>query len=208
MKNLKYIIPIILVIVCSNYGFAQLDSVWHQGPAAGSLASGVMVTLNPNTFNPESDPNPRVFEMNLIEPDLGPMILEFDESVLPEYHYVEDLNASDNPLRGGGQTILLNKWASIPMSNSIPPDPHIAVGPDHIIATVNSQFAVYDKAGNELASISADGWISPVITSGAFDPQIMYDHYAGRWFMLWDWQNSTGLQAYFIISYSDDADPF
>ena len=208
MKIFKYISPVIIVIVMSNYGFAQLDSVWHQGPATGTLASGVMVILNPNTFHPESNQDPRVVDMNLSEPDFGPMILDIDESVLPEYNYTEDLNASDNPSGGNGQTVLLNKFPSITMTNSIPPDPHLAVGPDHIIACVNSSFAVYDKEGNRLASVDADSWISPVITSGAFDPQIMYDHYAGRWFMLWDWQNSTTLQAYFIISYTDDSDPF
>ncbi|MCZ7613245.1 MAG: hypothetical protein M5T52_06840 [Ignavibacteriaceae bacterium] len=59
-----------------------------------------------------------------------------------------------------------------------------------------------------LASVNADSWISPAIGSGAFDPQIIYDHYANRWFMLWDWQDSPSQQGWFIISYSDNADPF
>ncbi len=208
MRLFRYLIFCVVVSIYSTLTFAQLDSVYHQGPAAGSVASGVMVTLNPNTFQPESPIGPRIVERNKIEPDFGEMIIETDESKLPPYVYTEDANATNNPTGASGQTVLLNKFESIPMTNSIPPDPHLAVGPNHIIACVNSRFAVYDKEGNQLANIDADNWISPVITSGAFDPQILYDHYEGRWFMLWDWQDNGTQQGYFIISYTDDDDPF
>jgi len=66
------------------------------------------------------------------------------------------------------------------MGNSIPPDLHLAVGPDHVIACVNSAFRVWDKEGNLLANVNADGWISPVVSSGAFDPQIIYDHFSDK----------------------------
>ena len=36
----------------------------------------------------------------------------------------------------------------------IPPDPHLAVGPDHVIAVINSRFKIFDKSGNLLKSIS------------------------------------------------------
>lgn len=208
MKVIRYLTFSLLTVLFSTLSFAQLDSVWHQGPLAGSLSSGVMVTLNPNTFDPETQAGPRIIEKNLIEPNFGQMIVDVDESLLPEYVYTEDKGVSENPVGVNGQTVLLNKFESIPMTNSIPPDPHIAVGPDHIIVCVNSRFAVYDKEGNELANVSADSWISPVISPGAFDPQIMYDHYEGRWFMLWDWQSSATQSGYFIISYSDDSNPF
>jgi len=94
------------------------------------------------------------------------------------------------------------------MTNSIPPDPHIAVGPNHILATVNSRFAIWDKHGNLLRNIDADQWYSSVLTNPlSFDPQIIYDHYAGRWFMLWDSQLDSPQRAHFLISISDDDDP-
>ncbi len=208
MRLFRYLIFCLVVAIYSTLTFAQLDSVWHQGPAAGSVASGVMVTLNPNTFQPESPSGQRIVDRNKIEPDFGEMIIETDESKLPPYVYTEDANVTSKPTGASGQTVLLNKFESISMTNSIPPDPHLAVGPNHIIATVNTRFAVYNKEGNELANISADIWTSPVISGGAFDPQIMYDHYEGRWFMLWDWQDNNSQQAYFVICYTDDDDPF
>lgn len=206
MKN--FFILIILLFLSISYSvLAQLDSVFYQGPAVGSEPSGVMVTLSTFRFDAPVFNN-IIADRNLPEPFTEPQILQIDESNLPVYTYVEDTNAGEYQKGATGQTIILNKWSGIPMGNSIPPDPIMAAGPDHVIACVNSQFRVWDKAGNLLANVNADGWISPVIGPGAFDPQIIYDHYAGRWFMLWDWQNSSTLQAYFIISYSDDADPF
>ncbi len=54
MKVIRYLTFSLLTVLFSTLSFAQLDSVWHQGPLAGSLSSGVMVTLNPNTFDPET----------------------------------------------------------------------------------------------------------------------------------------------------------
>jgi hypothetical protein len=205
MKNL-FLLLIIFSISFSTTIFPQLDSVFYQGPAVGSEPSGVMVTLTAFRFDAPVEENYNVADRNVNEPFSEPMMIESDESKLPAYHYVED-NVYDNLNGVMGQSVLVDKWPGIPMGNSIPPDPIVAVGPDHIIACVNSQFRVWDKSGNIIANVNADNWISPVINAGAFDPQIIYDHFAGRWFMLWDWQNSATLQAYFIISYSDDADP-
>jgi FlgD Ig-like domain len=208
MKRFNYILFCLTITFYSTLSFAQLDSVYYQGPAGGSVASGVMVTLDSATIQPVSGINPKVRERNIIEPDFGMMKIDNSRSPLPPYVYTEDTNASENPEVGGGQPVLINKFESIPMTNSIPPDPHVAVGPNHIIACVNTSFAVYNKQGVQLAILGADTWINPVITAGAFDPQVMYDHYAQRWFMLWDWQDDATQQAYFIISYSENSNPF
>ncbi|MFI5405567.1 MAG: T9SS type A sorting domain-containing protein [Nitrososphaerales archaeon] len=202
-----FIVSTILILSFAFSTFAQLDSVFYLGPAAGSVPSGVMVTLNPLTFDAPAD-GKRIADRITEDPYFNPSPQDLQATNLPEYVYVEDTPVSGLNKGIDPQTIILNKWEGIPMTNSIPPDGIMAVGPDHVIACVNSMFRVWDKEGNLLASVSADGWISPVISSGAFDPQIIYDHYSNRWFMLWDWQNSGTQEAYFIISYSDNADPF
>jgi hypothetical protein len=67
-----------------------------------------------------------------------------------------------------------------------PPDTNIAVGPNHIVETVNVRFAVYDKNGAllvgplSLSSIwSALG--PPCSTSNGGDPVVQYDKVADRW---------------------------
>ncbi|MBV6419404.1 MAG: hypothetical protein DAHOPDDO_00621 [Ignavibacteriaceae bacterium] len=206
MKN-NFILTLLFIVCLSAASFAQLDSVYYLGPAAGNVPSGVTVTLNPMTFDEPISGDP-IEVKDLEGPSINGNLENYDLSNLPPYIYTED-KPTENLNKGTtAQTVILDKWDGIAMTNSIPPDPIIAVGVEHVIACVNSTFKVWDKQGNLLASVNADSWISPVIGSGAFDPQIIYDHYANRWFMLWDWQDSPSQQGWFIISYSDNADPF
>jgi hypothetical protein len=88
----------------------------------------------------------------------------------------------------------------------IPPDPYLAVGPNHIIATVNSRFRILDKSGVVQKTIEANTWYNTTMSnSDPFDPKVIYDHFANRWVMVWlSVQTST---SYFMISVSDDSDP-
>lgn len=66
-----------------------------------------------------------------------------------------------------------------------PPDPSVAVGPDHIVAVVNSSIAVYDKqTGNQLLQTTASFWFQntspPPPSSFIFDPKVVYDPNPGR----------------------------
>ena len=44
------------------------------------------------------------------------------------------------------------------MGNYIPPDPYIAVGPNHIIVIDNDEFSIWDKQGNSIKNINAGSW--------------------------------------------------
>jgi hypothetical protein len=207
-RDMKHylILTSLLIIAFSANSVAQLDSVFYQGPAAGSVPSGVMVTLSP-TFD-EPAVGEFIADRNLEIPYFDPSPADLDLTNLPDYVYVEDNTPREFDRSSDAQTVVLNKWDGIPMGNSIPPDPIMAVGPDHVIACVNTSFRVWDKEGNILATRTADSWISPVIGSGGFDPQIIYDHFENRWFMLWDWQDNATQQGWFIISYSENSNPF
>jgi len=208
MQFIKSLLVLVIISFFTSASFAQLDPIQYQGPADGSVASGVIQTTDNFTIMEVAVGPPKIIPLlEVKESAYEEPIIEWDESLLPEYVYVEDANATKNPNVSPESTVLLSSFKAIPMTGSIPPDAHLAVGPNHIIACVNSRFAIYDKEGNMLKNIDAEAWISPVIGSGAFDPQIIYDHYEERWFMLWDWQDNGTQQGYFIISYSDDNDP-
>ncbi|MFC2085200.1 T9SS type A sorting domain-containing protein, partial [Bacteroidota bacterium] len=89
----------------------------------------------------------------------------------------------------------------------IPPDPYIAVGPNHVIQIVNSSFRITDKKGNSIKTINAVTWYSKLIPVDPFDPKIIYDHYENRWVMLWSHVNDAISEAFYILSVSDDEDP-
>jgi Bacterial Ig-like domain (group 3) len=69
---------------------------------------------------------------------------------------------------------------------AVPPDPNIAVGPNHIVQWVNNAFVVFDKQGNQIQGPVDDGsfWglMSTCTQLGGFsDPIVQYDRMADRW---------------------------
>ncbi|MGQ9643964.1 MAG: T9SS type A sorting domain-containing protein, partial [Ignavibacterium sp.] len=195
----------LFLLFCNTLIFSQIT---YQGPAVGNVASGVLVSTNSFPESPIGFTEPRIIkDRNTEFTSTEPMILESMNPVFPTI-YVEDPFVTGGTNGIGDNTLLLKKFNGIPQTNSIPPDPTIAVGPNHVVACVNSRFSIWNKEGVLLKSIDADAWCTPVLPSpGAFDPQIIYDHYEGRWFMLWDNQNDNTQTAYFIIFVSDDDDP-
>jgi hypothetical protein len=196
---------LIVLFISAAFTFAQIS---YQGPAVGNVASGVVV--NTNNF-PEAPINidPQIIRDRSTEsPYNEPFISNFTEPVTPSIYVEDPLISGVKSNQIGANTLLLKKFPGIPQTNSIPPDPTIAVGPNHVVACVNSRFSIWDKNGNLLKSIDADQWCTPVLANpGAFDPQIIYDHFEGRWFMLWDNVNNTAQTAFFLIFVSDDNDP-
>src|SRR5579859_4220069 len=69
---------------------------------------------------------------------------------------------------------------------AVPPDPNMAVGPNHIVQWVNNGFVVFDKQGNQLQMPVADsafwGDLSTCYQGGGYtDPIVEYDRTADRW---------------------------
>jgi hypothetical protein len=178
-----------------------------QGPATGSVASGVVV--NTNNFSPGdgSYGGPVAKRAHNKFPVYAlPMPAEMPAPTGPEgsnYHAYKPLDVTTTY-----PPIPLASFGGIPQTSSIPPDPYMAVGPNHIITVVNTSFRISDKAGNVLKTIDADSWFGTALASpGAFDPKVLYDHFADRWIMVWLNQNDATQTAYFLVSVSDDSDP-
>lgn len=70
---------------------------------------------------------------------------------------------------------------------NVPPDPELAVGPDHIIAVVNVAFAVYNKSGTRLAGpITFSSFFTGTPGCSAtrvFDPNVLYDEEYDRFIL-------------------------
>ncbi len=208
MKTCQYFFFLIILFAASPKLFSQLDSVYYQGPSQGSVTSGAIQSTDNFTDNIsiiESDQ--KVSPLNQSNGSQNNYIFGWNPSQLPEFRYIEDSPAHKTNAGNGGQTVLLNSFPGIAMTNYIPPDPTIAAGPEHIIICANSTFKILDKEGNVLKSISAVAWWAPAWPDENGDPQVIYDHYAQRWVLVWMQVNS-GLQtAGNLIAYSDDSNP-
>lgn len=70
----------------------------------------------------------------------------------------------------------------------VPPDPNGDVGPNHYVQMINTLFAVYDKAGNQLLGPLPNnalwaGFGGPCEFDNDGDPIVLYDPLADRWLL-------------------------
>ena len=129
-------------------------------------------------------------------------------------HFEE--NGPPNELRAGlgnSNTTINDEGGFDAIPNTVwnPPDPSLAVGPDHVVVTVNMAIAFSDKQVNEQFSALLDSTGSPGffedIGGGdfTFDPKCFYDQYAERFVVLaLEYYND---ESWITIAVSDDSDP-
>ena len=69
-------------------------------------------------------------------------------------------------------------------TNLTPPDPDIAVGPNHILGCVNPEMRVFDKSGNQLLSSSLiDFFSDPATSDFLFDPVALFDPHSQKFIL-------------------------
>jgi hypothetical protein len=92
-----------------------------------------------------------------------------------------------------------------------PPDPEMAVGPDHVVLMTNGKIAFFTKTGTQTFEDEIEGafgfWGSVGASTFIFDPEVLYDPMSGRFFaMAADKDDSNGT-SHALLAVSDDSDP-
>lgn len=92
-------------------------------------------------------------------------------------------------------------------SGSVPPDPDLAVGPNHIVAAVNVEFEVYDTSGTSLTGgpVSFASFFSGLglpFTGVFFDPNVLYDEETGRFMVAIDYTDDASQTALYLVGVS------
>ena len=98
----------------------------------------------------------------------------------------------------------------------IPPDPHAAAGPDHLVSVVNVMIQIRDKYTgaslflDSLKDFFTDGLDTDGPVTFTFDPKVIYDQYEERWVVIT--MEQTELPAdpntsRIFVAVSDDEDP-
>lgn len=189
--------------------FSCVNGQSYSGPDSGGVASGAAISTDNFSKNTTIiEPREHIWNEETEFANENSEYIDFGYQTPKEgSNYFEDPNA-DNPTGGTPYPFLLKDFEGVPMGNSIPPDPYLAVGPDNIIAVVNTSFRIFDKEGNILKTISADSWFNNVFPNpGAFDPKVLYDVIDQRWIMVWLQQNEGSHTSSLLLSVSDDSDP-
>lgn len=104
-------------------------------------------------------------------------------------------------------TLTIGRNYAGPAQNEyIPPDPNVAVGPNHVIGVNNDDIAIYDKnTGSRLRLVDANTFFG----SGdfIFDSMCGYDPWYGRFIILFARFNSSNRTSYWELGISDDSNP-
>jgi hypothetical protein len=105
----------------------------------------------------------------------------------------------------------LVSFAGLDYTAKIPPDPIVAVGPNHLVAAVNPKFGIFSKSGSLLFQTTASSWFSNVLPNiaalgGAFDPKVIYDSAAGRWILVYLATDNKS-ESWVLLSVSNTSDP-
>lgn len=103
----------------------------------------------------------------------------------------------------------INFLALLDNLTGIPPDTHGAVGPNHVMTSLNGQIRFQNRVGEQLSVISLlnfwSGITNPVVTN-AFDPRTLYDPYSDRWISVAVTADHTANSAV-LLSVSQTTDP-
>jgi hypothetical protein len=97
-------------------------------------------------------------------------------------------------------------FLAAPNQTSFPPDTMGAVGPDHLVVTVNRQVIIQHRDGSNISSVALSTfWSSLTGISNVFDPRAQFDNLSGRFVVTSE--NKNGADSTILIAVSQTNDP-
>ena len=90
------------------------------------------------------------------------------------------------------------------------PDPHLAVGPDYLVAVTNGALAIFDKAGGKTLQMPLEGpdgfWGSLFPSAQVFTPEVLFDPHSSR-FLVLAGEDGEEDRSFFLFAVSETANP-
>ncbi|HEX8650066.1 MAG TPA: carboxypeptidase regulatory-like domain-containing protein [Pyrinomonadaceae bacterium] len=91
-------------------------------------------------------------------------------------------------------------------NTTIPPDTHGAVGPNHLMVTLNSEVRIQNRTGGIISTVSLDSFWSRLGSLNTFDPKVLYDPFNNRWIFT-ACANPESAASALLIGVSQTSDP-
>ena len=89
---------------------------------------------------------------------------------------------------------------------SIPPDTHGAAGPNHLMATLNTEVQIQSRTGAVVSKMTLSAFWNSLNNVDPFDPKILYDPYSNRW-MFTCTATAKSSDSAVLIAVSNTSDP-
>ena len=105
-------------------------------------------------------------------------------------------------------------FASSEATSFQPPDPWVAVGPDHVVQVVNTAMQILDRSGNLIQTASLADFFQLPFGYGNADPRVIFDSLHKRWVMTelswicFEEGGGVGYIDYLVSSTADPTDPW
>ncbi|MCA9126212.1 MAG: pre-peptidase C-terminal domain-containing protein [Planctomycetales bacterium] len=182
----------------STPGMLELYDSAQTLLASGLIADNINQTIS-NFLNPINGSSPDTFFARVLSPTVPySLVLSlnagFDTEYNSSFEAGQELNAVDQSFGHVGQAAgaaleLLSDFPGPDATGFIPPDPTNAVGPGQVVAAVNAEVSIYDKAtGSQLFQQSMSGpggFFGSVGAVGTvFDPWVIFDDDSQRFFLV------------------------
>lgn len=121
-----------------------------------------------------------------VSPDVPPFLPDREEELppgfVPPQPKIKPLDAGEPTPQPLSPAPAANFLALADNGASIPPDTQGAVGPNHLMVTLNPQVRIQDRSGNEVSLVSHSTFWSPLTgVTSPFDPKLLYDPFNNRW---------------------------
>jgi hypothetical protein len=91
-------------------------------------------------------------------------------------------------------------------NTSIPPDVNGAVGPNHVMTTLNTEIKIQNKTGGAISSLTNSGFWTVEETGTIYDPKIVYDPFTQRYFFV-DLDGTSSGATNILLAVSQTNDP-
>ena len=199
----------------------ELICVWNGDAGLGDKSSVNLTLLSPQPLQLAGKPQGVTDDMKPATLTVPASVASSQSSIpnrqssIAEPHRPPTFNPADiddgeREIRDGrgdfGFTAIFNTgWT--------PPDPHLAVGPDHIVVMTNGAIAFFTKDGNQTFQDEIEdsyGFWGSVGASGfVFDPEVLYDETSGRFFAMAAeaYAPPGSTRSYVLVAVSDDSNP-
>jgi hypothetical protein len=88
----------------------------------------------------------------------------------------------------------------------IPPDTQGAVGPNHLMVTLNRGVRIQDRLGTALSTVLLASFWSSTGATGVFDPRLVYDPFNNRWIFA-SVSNGSSAASSVLVGVTQTSDP-
>lgn len=181
-----------------------LACVWSGDAALGDDSAVNITMLTHNPLELAGASQGVTAEMQPAQPD-DTLVLTAAPHVPPTFDPKQRQRGPRTILEGanvGFDAIINTGWT--------PPDPHMAVGPNHVVVMTNGAIAFFEKDGTltfqDEIEDSFGFWGGLGTTGFVFDPEVLYDEISGRFFAMAA-EAFVGASSFVLIAVSDDSDP-